>query len=141
MGLANGKDMFTIWMYEQSDLIQDAARAYGERLILEKCIKELRNCQSLQSVLKLVFTVYATSLLERDLGWYLTENLVTPQQGKQITELSRSSCAAMSTHAVDLVDAFQVPMHVFQAPIAGDWVKYNEYDNQGESKNYSQLFQ
>ena len=33
---------------------------------------------------------------------------------------------------MDLVDAFGLPEEVLAAPIASDWVKYNEIDNQGE---------
>jgi hypothetical protein len=33
---------------------------------------------------------------------------------------------------LSLVDAFDLPEEVLAAPIASDWVKYNEIDNQGE---------
>ena len=139
--LASGKDLFSIWMYEESDLIQSVARAYGERLIVERCIIDLNNVDSsLKTILNLVFMVYSCSLIERDLGWYLTEGIITVELGKQITNLSRSLCSELSTFAVDLVESFKVPDYVFQAPIASDWVKYNEHDNRGEVKPYPNLF-
>jgi len=33
---------------------------------------------------------------------------------------------------LSLVEAFGLPDEVLAAPIATDWVKYNEIDNQGE---------
>ena len=33
---------------------------------------------------------------------------------------------------MDLIDSFDLPEDMLAAPIASDWVKYNEYDNQGE---------
>jgi hypothetical protein len=31
-----------------------------------------------------------------------------------------------------LIDCFGIPEHLVAAPIAGDWARYNEADNQGE---------
>ena len=31
-----------------------------------------------------------------------------------------------------LIDSFGIPEHLVAAPIAGDWARYNEADNQGE---------
>ena len=141
-GMMKGKDLFSIWMYEESDLIQNTARAYGERLIMERCLIELESINSPlgSTILPLVFKVYACSLIERDLGWYLSEGILTVELGKRITELSRVLCTEMSKYAVDLVRSFKIPIHVFQAPIASDWVKYNDYDNLGEVKKYPSLF-
>lgn len=140
-GMANGKDLFSIWMYEESDLIQNVARAYGECVVFKQCLHVLETCNSsLRDVLQITFSVYGASLIERDLGWYLTENIISVEQGKAAKNLLVESCNTMSNYAVDLVKSFQVPLHVCQIPILTDWVKYNETDNQGEIKNYSSLF-
>ena len=36
--MAAGKaKMFDTWMYESSDLVQHAARSFGDRLVMERC--------------------------------------------------------------------------------------------------------
>lgn len=50
----------------------------------------------------------------------------------QVLSLNRALCAELTPHALALTEAFGLPDEVLAAPIAGDWVKYNEYDNQGE---------
>jgi len=41
-------------------------------------------------------------------------------------------CAEVGHEALPLVSAFGIPDHLLAAPIASDWVKYNEVDNKGE---------
>ena len=50
----------------------------------------------------------------------------------QALEVNRKLCAEIAPLSMDLVDAFGLPEEVLAAPIASDWVKYNEIDNQGE---------
>lgn len=45
---------------------------------------------------------------------------------------ARALCAALAPRWRLLVDSFGIPEHLVAAPIAGDWAKYNEADNQGE---------
>lgn len=41
-------------------------------------------------------------------------------------------CQEVGRQATTVVEAFGIPDHLVAAPIAGDWVKYNLVDNQGE---------
>ncbi len=50
----------------------------------------------------------------------------------QILCASRRLCAELTPQALSLVDAFGLPSELLGAPIANDWVAYNETDNQGE---------
>jgi len=50
----------------------------------------------------------------------------------QVQDLSRASCADLAPQALSLLDAFGLPKDALHAPIADDWVAFNEYDNQGE---------
>jgi len=137
-GVAAGKSVYEIWMHEQSDLIQGASRAYGERLIFVRCIEALQTApSSLQPILSVVFRVYGLGLIERDLGWYLSEEIFTPKQGKELVLASRAACDQMAPLTSTLVKGFNIPPHVQQSPIAGDWEKFNESDNQGEILSFS----
>jgi acyl-CoA oxidase len=58
-GMSQGKSLFDIWMKEESDLIQDTARAHGEAIILAKFIDCINTCDaSLKPILTLVAKLY-----------------------------------------------------------------------------------
>ena len=76
--------------------------------------------------------LFALSSIEGNIGFYLTEKILSSDQGKAIGDISRSATAKLGTYALDLVKAFAIPDEIIYAPIANDWVKYNEGDNQGE---------
>ena len=50
----------------------------------------------------------------------------------QALDINRRLCAEIAPLSMDLVDAFDLPDEMIAAPIAAEWVKYNETDNQGE---------
>ena len=49
-------------------------------------------------------------------------------------EIGRRLCKEIAPNALALTEAFGIPEHILFSPIAGDWVAYNAYDNQGELK-------
>ena len=51
--------------------------------------------------------------------------------------MNRKLCAEIAPLSMDLIDAFGLPEEVLAAPIASDWVKYNEVNNQGELSDKS----
>merc|ERR1712203_393222 len=63
-----GKDgTFNTWMLEESDLIQGAARAYGDNLILTRFAQVLVECDlELKPMLEKIFTLYALTVVERN---------------------------------------------------------------------------
>lgn len=101
MAAAGKAGMFDTWMLEESDLIQAAARAFGDRLIAERYNKCSRDCRylpysfvfilrfgetlktcdgDLKPVLSKVFSLYMTTILERNLTSFLTSGLISPAQ-------------------------------------------------------------
>ena len=87
---------------------------------------------SLAAPLSEVLTLYGIHCIEKDLGFFLSTGILTPAQGRQVVAVSRQYCTIIASQAIGLVDAFGLPDHCVTAPIAADWVKYNETDNQGE---------
>jgi len=136
-GMANGKSIFEVWMREQSDLIQAAAHAFGERIVLEQCMKAINSCDiSISRILIQLTKLYAMCALEDDLGWFLSHQLISPANGIKLGDDIRSLVKDLSPQSINLVTALSgknLPLH---APIATtgkyDWVKYNETDNKGE---------
>eukprot|EP01097_Dermamoeba_algensis_P004280 TRINITY_DN2823_c0_g1_i1.p1 TRINITY_DN2823_c0_g1~~TRINITY_DN2823_c0_g1_i1.p1 ORF type:complete len:509 (-),score=163.97 TRINITY_DN2823_c0_g1_i1:163-1689(-) len=149
------KPLFEVWMREESDLIQGAASAFGERKWLQVSLENLSSSkaldQSSQSVLSDVVRLYALDCIQRDLGWFLSEQVLPVDQGKRVAELIRDLClsshssspsetkAYVGDHILPLVESFGIPDEVLAAPIGLDWVKFNETDNRGEIENLRAL--
>ena len=132
-GKKKGKSIFEVWMLEESDLVQGLAFAYGERVTLERFIHATKTCDpSLRPVLSQLLVLYAVDSIERELGWFLAEGVLSPRLGKEVPEVARELCREVAPYAIELCDAFGIPEHLRFSPIAGDWVAYNSFDNQGE---------
>merc|ERR1712029_146647 len=129
-----GKDgTFNTWMLEERDLIQGAARAYGDNLIATRFATVLTECDpELKPMLEKIFTLYAIVTIERNLPWFILSKTLNKEQGLKLKELSNELCAELGSQALALCDSFAITDTMLSAPIALDWVKYNTYDNQGE---------
>jgi len=135
--LAEGQKIFKLWMTQESDLVQAVARAYGENIILGQFHRALQDSKpSIREMLSRLFSLYALSVIENDMTWFLTEGVLTVKQAKMVTHHARDLCKEVSAQALHLTDAFNIPDHLVQAPIALDWEKYNIPDNQGETQSY-----
>merc|ERR1719461_1048439 len=131
---AAGRDgTFTTWMLHESDLIQPAARGFGDNLIAKRFAEVLTECdEGLKPVLERVFTLYCSTVIERNLPWFIISKTLTKEQGEAIKDLNRQLCAELGSQSLALCDSFAITDTMLSAPIALDWVKYNTYDNQGE---------
>merc|ERR1711963_140584 len=129
-----GKDgTFNTWMLEESDLIQGAARAYGDNLIATRFATVLTECDpELKPMLEKIFTLYALTTIERNLSWFILSNTLTTVQGQNVKDLAGQMCAELGSQALAICDSFAITDTMLSAPIALDWVQYNTYDNQGE---------
>ncbi|TRY71177.1 hypothetical protein TCAL_12351 [Tigriopus californicus] len=134
MAKAGKAGTFSTWMLDESDLIQAAARSYGDRLIAEQFHNTLQNQDNadLKEILTQIFSLYLCSTLERNLTQLLTLGIITPEQSVGIKELSNVLCAELAPHSMAICDSFALSNEMLSAPIALDWVQYNSIDNQGE---------
>ncbi|RHY72852.1 hypothetical protein DYB34_009455 [Aphanomyces astaci] len=137
--LEQGKTVFDIWMVEQSALVQDIALSYVERMSFEATVASMNDDPAnadLRPVLTKLALLYGVSCVQRDLGWYVCNNIVAPDLGNQVDETVKALCSSSESGLGDdplhLIHAFDIPDYVMAAPIALDWVKFNEADNQGE---------
>lgn len=125
--------VFDVWMRQESDLIQDTAMAFMEREVLEASLAHLDACSpSLRFVMQNVVSLYALKTIEDALGWYLSEEILSPFVGRLVKEGVQKLCKALEPFSLTLVDGFGIPDHVIAAPIQQDWEKFNEIDNRGE---------
>ena len=133
MMMAGKEKLFDTWMYQSSDLVQHAARAYGERVVSERCTASRQaGDASLHDILEKLHKLYLVTVVERNLGWFVSNGFMTPEVGKEVPQVSADLCKEIAPHSLALTDAFALTDDMISAPIALDWVKYNEYDNQGE---------
>ena len=130
---AGKEGRFDIWMYKEQDLVQSAARAYGERLISESFGKALDKADpGLQPVLKKLHHLYQLTVVKEDLGYFTTSGLMSTGTGAKVGKVTADLCRDVAPHALALCDAFGITDEMINAPIARDWVKYNTVDNKGE---------
>ena len=130
---AGKEGRFDTWMYKEQDLVQSAARAYGERLISESFGKALDKADpGLQPVLKKLHHLYQLTVVKEDLGYFTTSGLMSTRTGAKVGKVTADLCRDVAPHALALCDAFGITDEMINAPIARDWVKYNTVDNKGE---------
>lgn len=130
---AGRENMFDTWMYQESDLIQYAARSYGELIMSSQFLAALESCDaSLKPVLTRLYQQFVLGVVEGRLGWFITSDLLSADQARQVPVISAQLCRELSDDALALTAAFGLPEAMVPAPVARDWVQYNTYDNQGE---------
>ncbi|KAL6056786.1 acyl-Coenzyme A oxidase [Balamuthia mandrillaris] len=137
--MGSGEKLFHVWMEQESDAVQAAARAFGEQVASSQFLNVLSSSSvsaANKKVLASLYKLFALSAVERDLAWYLFTNTLSQEQGRLVGDHIRVLCAELAPQALHLVDAFGIPDHMVQAPIALDWQKFNEVDNVGESYDY-----
>merc|ERR1719461_403741 len=133
MAKAGREGTFKTWMLEESDLIQKAARAYGDHLIAERFATVLNEAETdLKPILDKIFTLYSITVLERNLPWYIISKTLTKEQGMEVKTVAAQLCAELGPQALAICNSFAITDTMLSAPIALDWVQYNTYDNQGE---------
>ena len=102
-GKKKGKSIFEVWMLEESDLVQGLAFAYGERVTLERFIHATKTCDpSLRPILSQLLVLYAGDSIERELGWFLAEGVLSPRLGKEVPEVARALCREVAPYAIEL---------------------------------------
>ena len=132
--MAAGKEgLFETWMYQENDLIQGAARSFGERLVSERFAEEINKADSsLKPILTSLYHLYLVDILEKNLGWFTVSKTLSLEAGVKVNELAADLCRQISPQSLALCDAFAITDTMLSAPIALDWVEYNVGDNQGE---------
>ena len=131
-----GETIFEVWMKQESDLVQATAAAFAERQCLESFTKVVQANEKSgkpgMDLLRPLCELYALTRLESELGQLIIEGLLTTEHAKAVPEACRALCQALAPRSMELIDAFGIPRHMAQAPIAMDWESYNVVDNQGE---------
>ncbi|KAJ3043199.1 hypothetical protein HDV00_005519 [Rhizophlyctis rosea] len=131
--LKSGKDLFDVWMREESDLIQGVARAFGERICLEKTVEaaEREGDSGVKNILLRLAHLFAHTIVSTDL-FFVTRDLITPAQARQALVVQQELVKDLVPDAMRVVQGLGVKEWMLFAPISKDWVGYNKDDNKGE---------
>lgn len=97
-----------------------AARAHVERVILERFVAGIEDCEhaGLQTILGRLRDLYALSRIEADRGWFLEHGHFGSSTSKTIRRLVDALASDVRRDALGLVDAFGIPDPLLGAPIA-----------------------
>ncbi|KAL3161452.1 hypothetical protein ABBQ32_010335 [Trebouxia sp. C0010 RCD-2024] len=127
------EDTFDIWMKQQSDTVQALGMAYAERETIEASYRAIQQApESVSGILRPVVALYAMKVIETNLGWYMSEGMLSTEVGAAVPQQIRDLCNELGPSGQKLCDSFGIPDHLIAAPIATNWVEYNKVDNQGE---------
>ena len=132
--LKNGKSSYEVLMRETSDIMQDLARAYGEREAMQYTVErvaQLKN-QENRELMTQVLQLYGLEIVERDLHHHVLAKLINKQTAMQVTLTKLALVKSLAQRANDLLDCMSIPKDCLYAPIAANYVKYNEGPNYGE---------
>ena len=76
---------------QESDLIQALAKAYAERVVMERCLAVEDACEvGLRPTVAQLRALYAIDALEKDLGWFCSHEVVTPKTARRRRFQSRA---------------------------------------------------
>lgn len=135
-GMGQGKSIFQIWMGEASNTIQAVARSYGERIILDACLLSLshNDARPNRDLLGKIYCISTLVVVQRDLAWYVLNDLISKENALKIEGIFAGLVEEIAVVAIDVVQHLGIPDYLIRAPIATNYVKYNEGANKGEYK-------
>ena len=113
------KESADLFNSQQNELIE-AARAHAELLQWEAFTDALAHIEDPgnKQVLTWLHDLFALSLVEKHLAWYLIHGRLSPQRAQAVTAYIDRLIARLRPHAVDLVDAFGYGQEHLRSTIA-----------------------
>lgn len=135
----DNKHIFQTWMLEESDNVQALATAYGDNIAVEQFDKAINDVQnaSVKSTLRKLFSLYTLDRIHAEGTFLLQNGIINAEQSAAVHAEVQRLCSELGKEAMDLTSSFGVPDHMHHAPIAQNWIKYNETENNGELQDQS----
>ena len=96
------KGVYNTWMFQEQDLIQSFAHTYADRIIAEAFVDIVSSQDvkgtSLEAVMNKVFQLHLLSTLERDLAWFMENDVLTTAQGEEVGHIYVAGIGTSLTH-------------------------------------------
>lgn len=107
---AEGDEAFGIFNDAQDHLIR-CGRAHVDRVVLEAFTAGIARCEDPEAadLLRQVCTVYALSVVEDDLAWFMAHNRISDQRAKAVTQLLNDQLGELRPHLLTLIEGLGVP--------------------------------
>ncbi len=114
-----GQDAFEAFNECQDHLIA-LAISCAERAVVSSFASAVKRCNdpALKPVLEELYALHSLSVLEKNVGWFLENHYFEPNKARAIRKMVNALCGKLRPRAVALVDAFGIPDHFLDAPIA-----------------------
>lgn len=101
-------------------------------LALSQCRRSLDKLKDGRPIMQNYYTIFAWEIILRDLGTFILNDWICPKLAKDL-HLYYNTLIQASAETVDnIIESLNLPTKAIWAPIANDYVKYNEVDYQGE---------
>lgn len=102
--------------------------AYAERIHLEAAVEAYEGAKdgNAKKMLHDAIRLHCLKIVKKDLGWYLTNGIISHEAAKAIDGDFDETVRIVATHANDWIAAFNLPQfdHL-HAPINRDYVTYS----------------
>lgn len=107
---AEPDEAFEIFNAAQDHLIR-AGRVHIDRVVLEAFTAGIARCEDEDAadLLRQVCTLYALSVIEDDLAWFMGHNRLSDQRAKTVTSLLNEQLAVLRPHLETLIEGLGVP--------------------------------
>ena len=85
-----------------------------------------------KEIMERITKLYALQCIQKHLHWYILQRILSHEKAKQISLQLNDLCSQIAPDARTVLDAFEIPAQLLSAPIANDWLKFNEMGTEGE---------
>jgi acyl-CoA oxidase len=118
---SRGRPYFAAWN-ENINAGLTMARLRGARMALERFSAAAQDCtdERVREALTLLAELYGLTVIEPDAGWYLANDLLSPEQVEGLPGAIDARCESLLPHVGLLIDGFRLSPELLRAPIAAD---------------------
>lgn len=116
-------------MFESNDNIQSLSFAFGERFFLQSAWSLYEDCkhQGAKTILQKVLKLHMVDLLNKELGFYLTNGLISHKLGTAIQNSFADSVKELVPHINECIESFGINnIPEIHAPMARNWSNFND---------------
>ena len=119
MAAAGKAGTFDSWMFEESDLIQHAAKSFGDRLVADRMSLAVAAADGdMKPILALLNTLYLVTIMEKNISWFVISGILKPDDINKVKAIGQDLCAQLGPQALAICESFGITDTMLSAPIA-----------------------
>lgn len=129
--LKSRESIYELWMHQGSDIIQQLAEVFGERICLEHFItkfSEINGLKEFKEKLNKISALFAATHVKKYLSFFLLNDLISKESATTFNQEYNDLIKDIKLFSDEIIDGFGVPKDLIIAPIANDYGKYYEID-------------